>query len=239
MWAINKAYICLLFIWFVYLGFAKNGYAQEIRERYLEYDAQYGLNTQIYKGSKYIKEHQQDFGYPFLFQETSIVGRVISSQFKLDSVELQYDIYKQFLVFSFYDQIGSKQQLVLNSAEIREFYLGNNCFVQNKNKNINVAYLHRLVNDSIKCYLTYRKDYKQISNNSKKGFGYTDELRKIYLNVHTDYFLISGKKQLLTNLPEHIQSEVKEYLASTKFNFRKANVLQITELFIFINSSLR
>lgn len=235
----NKGYLCLLFICFVCFGYAKNGFTQEIKKKYSEYDAHYGLNAQIYKGSKYIKEHQQDFGHPFLFQETSLVGSVISSQFKLDSVDLQYDIYKQFLVFIFYDQFGSKQQMVLNSGEIREFYLGNNNFVQNKNKNINVAYLHRLVNDSIKCYLTYRKDYKQISNNSKKGFGYTDELRKIYLNIDTNYFLISRKKQLLTNLPEHIQSEVKEYLVSTKFNFRNANTQQITDLFIFINSLLR
>lgn len=213
--------------------------SQNIQDLYNQYDVKYGMDAQIYKGAKYMSEHHPEFGFPFLFQSSAFIGSIYTNNFTLDSVELKYDIYKQFLIFGYINNIGAKQQIVLNSDEIKKFYLGNNCFVRNTDENISASFLHQISDDSISCYISYRKDYKFVSNNSKKGFGYTSEIRNLFIAVNGSLILLNNKKNLLNNLPESITPKVKEYLSQRQFNFKKANALELTQLFSYINSLLQ
>ena len=232
---IRISIVILLIIWLL----PNNLYSQGIQEQYNQFDAQYGMDAQIYKGAKYISEHRAEFGFPFLFQNSAFIGDVVAKNFSLDSVELRYDVYKQFLVFGYYNKIGAQQQLVLNTKEIKKFHLGNNCFINNPYESINAAYLQQISNDSIGCYLAYRKDFNYINNSSKKGFGYSELVQKSYVVVNNNLYAFNGKRGLINKLPKNIQGEVGKYLSKTDIKLRKAQPHELTALFIYINSLLK
>lgn len=211
---------------------------QALSENFQYFDAKYGYNPVIYKGAKYMSEHRQQFGHPFFQQETNFIGNVKAKNYTLDSVELWYDIYKHYLVYGYKSHIGSQQKIILNAKEVERFSLSNMVFVRNHFQNISSAYLHEIVVDSVSCFKSYRKTYKMVNNNSKKGFGYTDQVDRVYLAYNNEAYLLGSVKSLVVLLPENIQQQVKNYMVQHKVKPSKASNSELVLLFKYINSQL-
>ncbi len=210
--------------------------SQTVRDQYEKFDDIYGYDSKIYKGAKYIAEHRPQFGHPFLVKSQAFSGSVMAKTYKLDSVELWYDVYKQYLVLGYLNNIGSKQQIVLNSDEVEKFNLGALVFVKNTYEGIGVPYLQQIAADSISCFITYQKEYKYMSNNSKKGFGYSNETRKLYMVIGPKVVNFGNKRTLLNNLPVEVRSKVKSLIKENAIKINKSSDIQLALLFAFINS---
>lgn len=209
---------------------------QELSEQYHKYDNVYSNDVIIFKGEKYLNKNRASFGYPYVFRSEPFVGNVIARRYELDSVELKYNVYRQVLVMSFQDHFGANRSIILNTGEIKQFSLNGYSFINTPLKiDGEIPFVQEIAFDSIKAYVSYRKDYKLINNNSKKGFGYTDILRRIYIEKHGEILVVKTKSKLLKCIPKSYHSNINNFISANEINIRKSKIESIIELLDFIN----
>ena len=212
---------------------------QEVDKLFTSFDSRYGKDPNLYKGPKYFIEKNYEFGFPFWKQNNAFTGKLVLNNALYDNLLLRYDVYKQKIILEFTDQFGANTQIILNNNELNSFNLGSNYFIKNPFSDIREAFLLVINNDSISCYIAYRKDYKYLNTISKTGFGYTDVLTKKIIVVADVRFIFTGKRSFLKSLPENVQVPTKKYLSETGMNIRKAGNNQLAELFLYMNNTLQ
>ncbi|MBI9069075.1 MAG: hypothetical protein JEZ09_17390 [Salinivirgaceae bacterium] len=209
-----------------------------VAELYSEFDSKYGLDYNLYKGTKYYNSHSYKYGHPFWKHKNSIIGKVELNGKIYDSINLKYDIYLDELVLDYTTNIGANSQIILNSAIVDNFWIGIDEFVKNNDRNIEYDFFHLIYKGQFSCYFTYKKEYKYFKSSSKDGFGYDEEKISKLIVFDGQNHVFKSKKDLLKLLPEEIRLKVKSKIKQNNYKLLRSNQYQLEELFNYINTLL-
>lgn len=214
----------------------------------------YDKDIRLYKGTihdEYPKTHQ---GQKYLFTSESTIGSISIQGHVYDSLLLKYDIYKQKLVLEYIyypvekryvsslenhgrDYSKASYKIDVNPEFIDGFTLGEYEFVSVGKTNIAYPYkyLQTIPSETLDCFIAWRKEYLIDGVNMY----FSEERRKVYLNIDGKYTHVSGKGGIIKKLPKTVRPEVKKYCKSIKFNVKKSEVSKFYLLFSFIDDVMK
>jgi hypothetical protein len=148
---------------------------------------------------------------------------------------LRFNAFEHFFILSYKDYNSAIKWIERDSEQIDTIIINGSVFVQNKNINIPCDFVELITQDSISCYIAWRKDYSYNGGAMQPGFYYTEDIKQIYITYKDNCWLARNKRIFLKSLSKGIRNSVKKYLASQNRKFTKMNSQELKQLFNYCN----
>jgi hypothetical protein len=213
-----------------------NSNSQTIYEQYKYLDSKYGLDQRLFQGELYLIGKRIDFGTPFLISKKPKYFKVVYAKEQYDSLLGNYDVNTQQIILTYNTSRKLKYKIILNTKVIDQFDLDNRHFIKDTFNLPKIEFLE-LVGEifSIKCYLSYYKNYGFDNKPNSKGFGYSKLTTNRYLLTANKLVPFRTKKDFLKLIPSDIRPVVLKYIKNSKFRFKHWNYVQYKNLFEYLN----
>ena len=194
----------------------------------------YGNSDELINGKIYLLPHPLAEGNPYFDNRSKINGTIFIKGNKYPGQVFGYNIADEKVILSAFQRNGAQFEVELNEALIDSMFLDNTLFVNGSTKII-PGFDRGFIEVIYKGNFLFIKKHKKIfmnqyASSSPYGF-YTKDLGNFYLINDSIPLQISSIKSLLKEF-ETQRKEIKKYMKSVKFNFKKANNLQWVNLLL-------
>lgn len=212
---------------------ACNTYAQDSSNQsfaYRFFDAQYGLDTEIYKGRKYVNLTRYQTGSPFFGITGSEIIPFHTGPIRLDSklishVKLAYDVYNQEVLIRSKSLSGLSNDIILLNSLIDEFWIEGHHFIKNPFEDIDALYIERIeaYNSEIACLFSYYKEYRLQENSGVGEVGFGELRTRKYLLVNDIVHDFRTKRSFLKYLLKEDRVIAMTYIKSVPVKFKNGD----------------
>ena len=233
---ITLTYILLLF-------FPKNFSGQNVDSTLKASPAEinlllYGNSDELINGMQYIPKHPLAKGNPFYDGRSKINGTIYIKGNKYAGQVIGYDIVEQVVILSAFQKNSAQFEVKLNESVVDSMIVGNSLFV-NAATNIipgfDNGFLEIIYKGGVLFVAKHKKVFmSQYSSSSPNGF-YTEDKVEYFLIFGNEPIRVSSKKSLLKEF-EPDKKEIKKFMKSIKFKFKKANKAQWVRLLYFCDN---
>lgn len=197
----------------------------------------YGNSDELYNGKIYLPPHSLAEGNPYYNDRLKINGTIFIKGNTYENQVFGYDIADEKVILSYFQPNGSQYEVELNEALIDSMIIGNTFFV---NSALNIipgfdkGFIEVVYHGGFLFVKKHKKTFmNQYNSGSPYGF-YTKNLGNFYLITDSKPSQVNSNKMLLKKF-ESNQKEIKKYMKSVKFKFKKANNIQWSNLLSFID----
>jgi len=192
----------------------------------------YGSSDELISGKTYLPEHPLAKGNPFYDDRSKISGTIYIKGNKYPGNVFGYDIVNERVILNVFQKNSAQFEIELNEALIDSMMIGNTFFVNSALKIIpgfESGFIEIIYKGDLLFVERHRKTFvNQYSTSSPHGF-YTPDKSEYYLIADTIPIRISSKKSFLNEF-EPNKKEIKKYMKSIRFKFKKANTEQWMKL---------
>ena len=201
------------------------------------FDKLYGPDPALYNGIRYVPDHPNSKGFPFLLKNEPFDGEIILSGKKYQHLKLQYNCFKQEFVLDFLDQNNAYNALIINSNNIDTVILDGQIFVPCKIPGIQEPFLQLICSGPIKCFLTWNKEFNFLGTGAQTGFEYSNDIRKIYIQKKDGSPMrVINKQSFLNIFDKSLKRKIKSYMSARKIRFKNITDEKLFLLMEYCNS---
>jgi len=202
------------------------------------FDAFYGLNSELINGIKYFPQYSNARGSAFWEGDEPHMARLVLNGMVFLNQKIQYDINRQEFILTYKDQIGAESKIVINHQILDSVIIDNHTFIKSNNKNIDQRFIEVLYQGIISGYLGFKKEVKFVSAGNESGYVYSKQKITNYLVYQNQVFHFKNNRSFLKVTPDVIRLSVNEYLRKNKITIRNASNEDIKMLFEYANQLL-
>lgn len=198
----------------------------------------YGTSDELINGKFYLHEHPLAKGNPYYEGQAKLNGTIYIKGNTYPKQVFGYNLVDEKVILSAFQKNGAQIEVELDETIIDSMTIGNTFFV-NSNLKIIPGFEKGFIEIVYKRgFLFIEKHNKtfvsQYSSSSPYGF-YTPDQPTYYLIFDTIPIKVSSKKSLLKEF-ETNKKEIKKYMKSVKFKFKKATKQQWVDLLYFCDN---
>ena len=195
----------------------------------------YGNSDELINGKTYHPEHPFAEGNPYFGDRWRISGTIFIKGNKYPGQVIGYDIVNEKVILSAFQRNGAQFEVELNETIIDSMIIGNTFFI-NSAMNIIPGFEKGFIEIIYKGDFMFVKKHKktfmsQYSTNFPNGF-YTKDQGNYFIIFDSVPIQISSIKSLLKEFETH-QKDIKKYMRSVKFKFKKATNQQWVNLLLY------
>ena len=198
----------------------------------------YGTSDELINGMHYLPAHPLAKGSPYYDDRSKINGTIYIKGNSYPKQVIGYNIVDEKVILSAFQKNGAQFEIELNEAIIDSMLIGNTFFVNSTVKIIpgfDKGFIEIIYKNGFLFVEKHRKTFvSQYSSSSPNGF-YTNDQSEKYIIFDTVPIKIASKKSILKEFEVH-QKEIKKYMKSVKFKFKKATSQQWFELLYFCDN---
>lgn len=198
------------------------------------YGADQGLvNGKIYHPAPYGSVN----GHPFCLSDEWMEGQAVLDGRLYTGLMLKYDIVKNELVLNTLNLNNTSLQIILNTAKISTFMMGDNRFVRFPgSKNDDKPVFCELLSDGEVDYLLLRKKELRINSGGATDFEYKEYFNN-YLYKDGELTGFRGRNSLFKLFPGH-KKEIRKYISQQGLFMGRKNIEDRAVLVDFCNEIL-
>lgn len=195
-----------------------------------------GLDENLINGYKYIVEHPNRKGHPFLGSDEFKPGKLVINNTIYAHVDLLYDILNQDVLLSYKNSLGNVNYIVLHKGFITEFDIVDKHFKKLFFDETGSQFFQVVSNKQIMCLYFWEKTLVVSSSSLKSYYDYSDQNKKTFLVINDTLEQYKGKHSFVKLFPKELQGKIKKYINSRKINLRNASDGSIKKLIEFCES---
>lgn len=200
----------------------------------------YGSSDELNNGKTYLPEHPLARGNPFYDDRSKISGTIYIKGNKYQGQVLGYDIAEERVILNVFQKSGAQFEIELDNAIIDSMTIGNTLIVNsalNAIPGFDNGFLEIIFKKKLLFVQRHKKTFvAQYSSISPHGF-YTEDQAEYFLIFDSIPIRINSKKSFLNEFPLH-KKEIKKYIKSIQFKFKKATKQQWVELLNYCENLL-
>ena len=195
-------------------------------------DALYGLDPNLYRGTRYVPDHPEALGFPYLLQEKPFPGSIVLQGKKYLHLHLQYDIN-----MSYNDQHNADNALIFSNLYIDTVFIDRKVFVPCDIPGIREPFMQLIASGHVSCFITWEKEYNFNSIGARSGYQYSDDIKKIYiLPEGRQPKRITNRRSFLMAFNRTLRKKIRAYISKNNIKLKNASDDVLAELMTFCNS---
>ncbi len=212
---------------------------QQIESLLMESDSVYGKDIRLLNGRIYFPSNQIANGHPYFISPDWINGTVTLYGKTFAGVKLNYDIYKDNLVYLYESSGGMKIRILLNKNQVATFTLGDHTFTVHDfpagNYITEKQYFEVLFKGKVSLFNKKTKKFEAVATRDNPYGKYADAKITRYVLKEDRFYKINNKSSLLKVFYDK-EYEIKKYIRKNKIHVRRASDQEMTELFEYYNN---
>jgi hypothetical protein len=199
----------------------------------------FGKDVRLVNGRIYLQPQIKAYGHPYMKGLNWMPGTVTINGKDFSGLNLNYDIYQDYLIYLDESPDGNKTVLLLNKNQVTKFTVENHSFTTLKlsegNNISEIQYFEILYEGKVSLFNRWTKTFEAIATQEFPGGRFLDAKITRYLMTGNDLYKINNRFALI-KLCEDKKGEIKKYLRKHRINVRKAQDEQLAGLIEYYNS---
>lgn len=198
----------------------------------------YGTSDELINGKFYLPEHPLAKGNPFYKNQARLNGTIFIKGNEYPNQVFGYNIADEKVILNAFQKNGTRIEVEMDETIIDSMAIENTFFVNGAVKIIpgfEKGFIEIVYKGGFLFIEKHKKIFvSQYTTNSPNGF-YTNDKAEYYLIFDTIPIKITSQKSILKEF-ETNQKEIKKYMKSVKFKFKKASKQQWFDLLYYCDN---
>ncbi|MFC2116588.1 hypothetical protein ACFLTU_08925 [Bacteroidota bacterium] len=228
----SKPFVLFLFILISNLAPAQPDLISYIQEKH-------GSDQGLINGILFFNRYYYVFNHPYHNTEDFLPGSVILSGNSYDELQINYNIYSQYLVLEFQGVKGGFYKIILSPEHTDAFHLDGDYFEKLSLDDEGPLFYQVIRVNALSCYIHWEKKMIPRSNDLLYHHTFTDPKRTYFLNYSGELNPFSNKRTFASNCSGVPKKKITKYMRKNGIRFSEASTEQIEGLLMFVYSNLQ
>ena len=197
----------------------------------------HGYDQNLINGILYYDKYKHVLNHPFYSGEKLLPGSIVLSGISYEDVQINYDIYSQYLILEYPVVSGSFYRIILSSEHTDAFHLDGDYFEKLILDDRGPLFYQLIRVNGLICYVHWKK------NKVFRSYQYIDYFTEPEQSCYLDYYgklsPFSNRKNFVSLLSGVPKKEIKRYIRKNEIQLSDATPEQLEDLLKFISSSIQ
>ena len=197
----------------------------------------HGFDQNLINGILYYDKYKNVLNHPCYSGEELLPGSVVISGVSYEDVQINYDIYSQYLVLEYPIVSGSSYKIIISPEQTDAFNLDGDYFEKLILDDRGPLFYQLIRVNGLICYVHWEKNKVLRSYQYIEYF--TEPEQSCYLDYYGKLSPFSNRKNFVSLLSGVPQKEIKRYIRKNEIQLSNATPEQLEDLLKFISSSIQ
>ena len=196
----------------------------------------YGLDQNLINGILYYDKYKNVQNHPFYSGEEFLPGSVVISGISYEDVQINYDIYSQYLVLKYPDFSGSSYSIIISPEHTDAFDFNGNYFKKLTLNDRGPLFYQFIKVNGLICYIHWEK--KKGSRSYQSADFFTETEQRYFLDYYGKISPFSNRRNFASLISGVPKREIIRYIRKKGIQLSDATPEQLEDLLQFISSSI-
>ena len=197
----------------------------------------HGYDQNLFNGILYYDKYKHVLNHPFYSGEKLLPGSIVLSGISYEDVQINYDIYSQYLILEYLAVSGRFYNIILSPEHTDAFHLDGDYFEKLILDDRGPSFYQLIRVNGLICYVHWEKNKVFRSYQYKDYF--TEPEQSCYLDYCGKLSPFSNRKNFVSLLSGVPKKEIKRYIRKNEIQLSDATPEQLEDLLKFISSSIQ
>jgi hypothetical protein len=196
----------------------------------------HGLDLNLVNGILYYDKYKNVLNHPFYSGEEFLTGSVVISGIRYKDVQINYDIYSQYLVLEYPDFSGSSYSIIISPEHTDAFDFDGNSFKKLILDDRGPLFYQLIKVNGLICYIHWKK--KKTTRSYQSTDFFTETEQGCFLDYYGNISPFSNRRNFVSLISGVPQKEIIRYIRKKGIQLSDATPEQLEDLLQFITSSI-
>ena len=196
-----------------------------------------GFDQNLINGILYYDKYKNVLNHPYYTGEELLPGSVVISGVSYEDVQINYDIYSQYLVFEYPVASGSSYKIIISPEHTDAFNLDGNYFEKLILDDRGPLFYQLIRVNGLICYIHWEK--KKVTKSYQFTDYFTETNQRFYLDYYGKLSPFSNRKSFVSLISGVPKKEIKRYIRKNVIQLSDGTPEQLEDLLQFISSSIQ
>lgn len=192
----------------------------------------HGYDHNLINGILYYEKYKQVLHHPFYKGKEFLPGSVVISGKTYEDLQINYDIYSQYLILEYPGISGSSYRIIISPEHTDAFYLEGNYFEKLTLDDRGPLFYQLIRVNGITCYIHWKK--KKVTRSYQFSEYFTEPDQRFFLDYDGRLSPFSSKRSFASLVSGVPRKEVRGYFRKHEIRLAAAKPRQLEELLKFI-----
>jgi len=197
----------------------------------------HGFDQNLVNGILYYDKYKNVLNHPFYSGEELLPGSVVISGVSYEDVQINYDIYSQYLVLEYPVVSGSSYEIIISPEHTDAFNFDGNYFEKLSLDDRGPLFYQLIRVNGLICYIHWEK--KKVTKSYQFTDYFTEPNQRYYLDYYGELSPFSNRKNFVSLISGVPKKEIKRYFRKNVIQLSDGNPEQLEDLLQFISSSIQ
>ena len=194
----------------------------------------HGYDLNLINGILYYDKYKGVLNHPFYSGEDLLPGSVVISGISYEDVQINYDIYSQYLVLEYPAAAGSSYSIILSPEHTDAFHLDGDYFEKLVLDGRGPLFYQVINVNGLTCYIYWEK--KRMTKSYQFQDFFTEPDRRCFLDYDGTISPFSNRRSFVSLISGVPKKEIKGYMRNNLIQLSVASPEQLENLLQFISS---
>jgi len=196
-----------------------------------------GFDQNLINGILYYDKYKNVLNHPYFTGEELLPGSVVISGVSYEDVQINYDIYSQFLVLEYPVASGSSHKIIISPEHTDAFNLDGNYFEKLILDDRGPLFYQLIKVNGLICYIHWEK--KKVIKSYQLTDYFTEPNQRFYLDYYGKLSPFSNRRSFVSLISGVPKKEIKRYIRKNVIHLSDGSPDQLEDLLQFISSSIQ
>lgn len=197
----------------------------------------HGFDQNLINGILYYDKYKNVLNHPFYTGEKLLPGSVVISGVSYEDVQINYDIYSQYLVLEYPVVSGSSYKIIISPEHTDAFNLDGNYFEKLILDDRGPLFYQLIRVNGLICYIHWEK--KKVTKSYQLTDYFTEPNQRCYLDYYGKLSPFSNRRNFVSLISGVPKKEIKRYIRKNVIQLSDGTPEQLEDLLQFISSSIQ
>jgi hypothetical protein len=196
----------------------------------------HGFDLNLVNGILYYDKYKNVLNHPFYSGEEFIPGSVVISGIRYEDVQINYDIYSQYLVLNYPVFTGSSYSIIISPEHTDAFDFDGNYFKKLTLDDRGPLFYQLIKVNGLICYIHWEK--KKATRSYQFTDFFTEAEQRGFLDYYGKISPFSNRRNFVPLISGVPKKGIKRYIRKKGIQLSDATPEQLEDLLQFISSSI-
>jgi len=197
----------------------------------------HGFDQNLINGILYYDKYKNVLNHPFYSGEELLPGSVVISGVSYEDVQINYDIYSQYLVLEYPVVSGSSYKIIVNPEHTDAFNLDGEYFEKLILDDRGPLFYQRIRVNGLICYIHWEK--KKVTRSYQFTDYFTEPNQRCFLDYYGKLSPFSNRRNFVSLISGVPKKEIKRYIRKNVIQLSDGTPEQLEDLLQFISSRIQ
>lgn len=196
----------------------------------------HGFNQELINGIQYYYPYSRSLRHPYFGDMVAREGCLVLSGTRYNNLQILYDIYNQFLVLEYKDEVLGFRKIIIDPVHIDAFKLDGFDFRKLALDENGPLFYQVIRVNGMTCYIHWTKDLLPQPNDLRHPNRFTDPARTYTLEFNSGRYPFSNRRNFGSLFDDNERRKIRKYMRVNRIRFKDVPISKLTALLEFIAS---